>query len=40
MYESVHCITVATTTAIEAWGNSPLLSDLHHKRHIIQTKTA
>jgi len=40
MYEFIRFTAVATTTAIEAWVNSPLLPDLHHKRHIIQTETA
>jgi hypothetical protein len=40
MYEFIQLITVATTAAIEAWANSPLLPDLHHQRHILQTKAA
>ena len=40
MFEFIHFTTVATTRPIEVWFNSPLLPNLHHKRHIIQTKTA
>jgi hypothetical protein len=40
MYEFIHFTTAATTTAIEAWVKSLLLPDLHHKRHMIQKKTA